>query len=107
MPLTNGSAVIVIGRVDASKCGSKILITMRPNIVVLLFICVWIFYFLIACIMELFSIDRAFGFSFAPFGMVFFGVIIFSGFYWYEVYKLKIKLTQLLKTTNKKVTRMR
>ena len=92
----NGSAAIVIGRVHASGHGSKVSIIIRPKIFALLFVSIWYSYAVFDGIMEIFSINRPNGFSFAPFGLLFFGIIMFSISFWRDASKIKIKLIQLL-----------
>ncbi|BAJ01649.1 hypothetical protein SVI_1678 [Shewanella violacea DSS12] len=92
----NSFLPLIEGKVKPSINGSHIIVTMRLHALVLCFMFVWFCGVGIGCVAVLSHLDN---FSFPlliPFIMLFSGIIIVSGGFWFEASKQKTKLVELL-----------
>ncbi|NCP64797.1 MAG: hypothetical protein GW763_17870 [Paraglaciecola sp.] len=92
----NSFLPIIEGKIEPKSTGALVTISMRLHLLVMCFMSVWFSGVGIGCLLVMSKMHEFSWPMLIPFGMLFFGVVLVSGGFWFEASKQKRRLIELL-----------
>jgi hypothetical protein len=93
----NSFLPIIEGKIEPKSTGAKVTISMRLHLLVMCFMAIWFSGVGIGCLLVMSKMEEFSWPMLSPFGMLFFGVALVSGGFWFEASKQKVRLKEILK----------
>lgn len=92
----NSFLPVVEGKVKQTSTGAQVTVSMRLHLAVMFFMAIWFSGVSIGCIAVLARLDKFSMLKLLPFGMLFLGIALVLGGFWFEASKQKRRLIELL-----------